>query len=454
MEVREPGAKYLVKAAFKQTEIGEIPLDWDVVCLSRVTETKRPISYGVVQTGPSIVGGVRCLRVLDIDNGRIDTSDLITTSREISDAYRRTLLRSGDLVMPLRGKVGDVALVGDELAGSNITRGLALIAVVPSVFAAYCKHAIAFGPSRARLFQAMNGSALQEISIAQLRAFAIPLPRNRSEQQAIATALSDADALIESLEQLLAKKRHIKQGAMQKLLTGKRRLPGFEGAWVSKTLEELADIRSGGTPSTLNPAFWGGDVLWCTPTDITALCGSKYLSDTSKTITASGLKSSSAEIIPAGSIVMTARATIGECAINTVPLSTNQGFKNFVPVEGVDAEFLYYLLTTQKQGFVGLCGGSTFLEIGKTQLRSYLVKLPPTKDEQTAIATILSDMDADITALEAKLTKARAIKQGMMQELLTGRIRLVSPAAASGPDACECRNPGALENGNRRVGNA
>ena len=103
----------------------------------------------------------------------------------------------------------------------------------------------------------------------------------------------------------------------------------------------------------------------------------------------------------------------------------HQGFKNFVPFETVDVEFLYYLLLTQKQGFISLCGGSTFLEIGKNQLVVYQVKLPSTKAEQTAIATILSDMEADIATVEVKLVKARQIKQGMMQELLTGRIRLV-----------------------------
>jgi type I restriction enzyme S subunit len=122
---------------------------------------------------------------------------------------------------------------------------------------------------------------------------------------------------------------------------------------------------------------------------------------------------------------MTSRATIGECAINTVPVSTNQGFKNFVPFESVDAEFLYYLLMTLKQRFIGLCGGSTFLEIGKNQLAVFEVRLPEAKCEQSAIATALSDMDADIAALDAKLSKARSLKQGMMQELLTGRIRLI-----------------------------
>jgi type I restriction enzyme S subunit len=115
-----------------------------------------------------------------------------------------------------------------------------------------------------------------------------------------------------------------------------------------KRLDALADIRGGGTPSTKEPNFWNGDVLWCTPTDITGLSGFKYLSQTSRTITNIGLLASSAELIPIGSIVMTSRATIGECAINSVPMTTNQGFKNFIPFVFTDGEFLYYLLQTKK----------------------------------------------------------------------------------------------------------
>jgi type I restriction enzyme S subunit len=244
------------------------------------------------------------------------------------------------------------------------------------------------------------------------------------EQSAIAAALSDVDVLIGALNQLIAKKRDIKQAVMQKLLTGQQRLPGFHGEWEVKRLSELSDIRNGGTPSTTQSQFWDGNVLWCTPTDITSLNGSKYLSETSRKISQLGLKASSAELIPANSIVMTSRATIGECAINLVPVSTNQGFKSFVPFEDVDTEFLYYLLITQKQGFISLCGGSTFLEIGKTQLAAFTVRLPAT-NEQVAIAEVLSDMDAEILALEQRRDKTRRLKQGMMQELLTGRTRLV-----------------------------
>ena len=239
-----------------------------------------------------------------------------------------------------------------------------------------------------------------------------------NEQKAIAEALRDAVSLIESLEQLIAKKRHLKRGTMQELLRPK-------DGWVRRTLAQIVEIRSGGTPSTTRRDYWDGDILWCTPTDITALSGFKYLTNTNRTITKLGLKSSSAELIPANSIVMTSRATIGECAINLVPVSTNQGFKNFIPREGTNVDFLYYLLLTKTQDFIGLCGGSTFLEIGKAQLATFELALPTNEADEVAIAQVLSDMDAEIAALEAKLVKVRQIKQGMMHNLLTGKIRLV-----------------------------
>jgi len=258
------------------------------------------------------------------------------------------------------------------------------------------------------------------------------------------------DALLDGLDRLIAKKRDLKQAAMPALLSPPAktamengelkmenedssnnspfiRLPGFEGEWETKRLWEIADIRSGGTPSTTNVDFWDGGIPWCTPTDITALEGSKYLDETTRTISEAGLRLSSAETVPIFSVIMTSRATIGECAINTVPMTTNQGFKNLVPKDDVDCEFLYYLMATQKARLTALCAGSTFLEIGKKQLSSFEVFFPPSPDEQSAIATVLSDMDAETAALEQRRNKTKDIKQAMMQELLTGKTRLVTP---------------------------
>ena len=145
------------------------------------------------------------------------------------------------------------------------------------------------------------------------------------------------------------------------------------------------------------------------PTDVTALSGFKYLTSTARTISQQGLGGSSAELIPANSVLMTSRATIGECAINLVPVSTNQGFKNFVPREAVDVEFFYYLLLdSQKQGFIKLSAGRTFLEIGKRQLVRYELRLPPTRTEQAAIANVLSDIERRDRSLSKPNSPKRA----------------------------------------------
>ena len=412
-----------VPKGYKQTEVGVIPEDWEVAQLEELGKFSK--GRGIRKDEASS-GDIACVRYGEIYTHHHDYIRQFNSRISKSVALTSMPIKQGDILFAGSGETK--AEIGKCVAFIHKIEAYAggdILILSPkkdySIFLGYLLNSPIVAKQKASKGQ---GDAVVHISANALATIKIPLP-DINEQQAIAQALSDADALIESLEQLIAKKRQIKQGAMQELLTGQRRLPGFSGEWAIKRLEELADIRSGGTPSTSQPQFWDGDVLWCTPTDITALNGEKYIFETSRKITVAGLKSSSAEIIPAGSIVMTSRATIGECAININPITTNQGFKNFVPFDSVDTEFLYYLLSTQREGFVSLCSGSTFLEIGKNQLTTYEVLIPNEKSEQTAIAIILADMDKEIEGIEARLSKARQIKQSMMQELLTGRIRLI-----------------------------
>lgn len=412
-----------MRPRYKQTEVGAIPEDWAVSPLGRLVTS---VEYGSSAKSSS-KGSMPVLRMGNLQGGKIDWNDLVYTDDEREIA--KYALCSGDVLF---NRTNTIDLVGK----TSIYRG-----EQPAIFAGYLirlKTKSDLLDSRFLNYtlntELAKKYSLKVLSIAvgqaningqKLRTYPIPHPPTTVEQSAIASALSDVDALLSRLDALIAKKRDIKQAAMQQLLTGKTRLPGFEGEWTVKRLDQLANIRSGGTPSTTVSRFWDGGIPWCTPTDITRLGGGKYLLDTSRQITSEGLSNSSAELIPANSVVMTSRATIGECAINLKPVTTNQGFKNFVPFEDTDVNFLYYLLQTQKQGFIRLCAGSTFLEIGKTQLAAYKVHLPSTKAEQTAIAEVLSDMDAELAALEARRDKTRLLKQGMMQELLTGKTRLV-----------------------------
>jgi type I restriction enzyme, S subunit len=382
---------YQLKDGYKKTEVGIIPEDWSANNLGK---------FMMLQRGYDLPHRER--KIGDIP---------IITSSGFGGTHSESRALAPGVVTGRYGTIGDVFYVEEDFWPLNTTLYVKNFYGNNPLFSSYLLKTIDFHSHSGKSgVPGVNRNDLHEIVVC-----IPPLP----EQEAIACTLSDIDALIESLDRLLTKKRQIKQGAMQELLRSK-------DGWVEKKLSEIAEIRSGGTPSTSRYEFWDGDILWCTPTDITALKGYKYLVNTSRLITSQGLNSSSAEMIPANSVVMTSRATIGECAINKVPVSTNQGFKNFIPFDEINVEFLYYLLQTQKQRFISLCGGSTFLEIGKNQLSEFLIELPPLL-EQIEIATILSDMDAEIDSISAKLAKTRQLKQGMMHELLTGRIRLVDP---------------------------
>jgi type I restriction enzyme S subunit len=419
-----------VRPGYKQTDVGVIPVGWEVLPIGELVSDLRggaalkPSDFSRVGVKVLPKGGVGRTGWLTIHD-----EDIQFCTRIYADAHRQNQVDQNYTIVVLRDLVPSGPSIGlivqirypETFVLAQGVYGFKTDRKADSRYLVQVSHTNWY---RRLMNQIMVGSTQVHITNTAFKNARLPVPALH-EQQAIANALCDVDELLAGLDHLIAKKRDIKQAAMQQLLTGQTRLPGFQGEWETRLLADLADIRSGGTPSTSDTAAWDGDIAWCTPTDITALAGKKYLATTARRITAHGLKQSSAEVIPAGSVVMTSRATIGECAINTIPLTTNQGFKNFVPSTSVDAEFLYYLLTTQKANFISLCGGSTFLEIGKAQLRDFGVRVPTDKAEQTAIATVLSDMDAELTALEARRDKTRALKQGMMQELLTGRTRLV-----------------------------
>lgn len=404
-----------VKPGYKATDIGVIPSDWEAATIGEVAKfsggSQPPRS--TFKFSPT-TGYVRLIQIRDYKTDAY--------ASYIPETLARKTCSTDDIMI---GRYGPP--IFQILRGIEGAYNVALIKAIPCerVSRDYLFNIL----RQEKLFQLIDSlsrrsSGQTGVEMPALKAYGLPLPPIE-EQRNISGVLSDIDALLATLDQMITKRRDLKQAAMQQLLTGKTRLPGFSGDWEVKRLDELAEIRSGGTPSTGEPSFWDGDIPWCTPTDITALNGHKYLHETLRLITPLGLNASSAEIIPAQSVVMTSRATIGECAINVVPLSTNQGFKNFIPSAKTDVDFLYYLMRTQKQGLIALCGGSTFLEIGKTQLATYEVRLPSTKAEQTAIAAVLSDMDAELAALESRRDKTHNLKQAMMQELLTGKTRLV-----------------------------
>jgi type I restriction enzyme S subunit len=245
-----------VKASVKQTEVGVIPEDWLDPQLQEITEEGSPICYGIVQVGGFTANGIP---VLAIKNLNLDyASNIHRAAVDIERPYARSRIQPNDILISVKGTTGRVGIVPSHFRG-NISRDLARIRLRKEIAPGYIFQILQSELAQRRFVGAAVGTTRMELSIAILKQVRVPLPPTKAEQEAIAEALSDTDALSESLEQLLAKKRHLKQGAMQQLLTGKKRLPGFEinpgfkrteigmipEDWEVKPLDSVAFVTSG-----------------------------------------------------------------------------------------------------------------------------------------------------------------------------------------------------------------
>lgn len=424
----------------KQTEIGEIPEDWQISDLKSVTTL---IQNGLFFEPKRKGKGIPLINVGDMYKSspiaveELDLFDANSTEKNIYKVKDGDLLFTRSSIVP--SGIAFCNVYFEDSKNIDVVFDSHLIKATPKSELVDSKYLYLNCTSKVarNYFVSVSKSAIMTTIDQQgIRNCPVLLPP-RQEQKNISTVLADTDNLIQATEQLINKKQLIKTATMQNLLTGKIRLAEFDtkktkpselgeipSDWDVVKLKEITQVKSGGTPSTNSSDFWNGNINWCTPTDITKLQGRKYLAKTQRTISQLGLQFSSAEVLPIGSIVMTSRATIGECAITTTLMTTNQGFKNFICHDEVYNEFLYYLLGTQKQRFINLCSGSTFLEISTTQVQNFSIVIPKSKKEQIAIANILMDIDKELGILNQRLTKLNDIKQGLMQDLLTGKIRL------------------------------
>jgi type I restriction enzyme S subunit len=405
-----------IKKGYKQTEIGIIPEDWEEKKLGEIGDVcmcKRIFKEQTLATG-------------EIPFYKIGTfgnkPDAFISIELYNDFIQRfSFPKKDDILFSAAGTIGRTVIYDGKPAyfqDSNIVWIDNNEDIVKNSYLYYFYKTVKWTTS--------DGGIVSRLYNKHIRNTLLPVP-TLAEQTAIATVLSDMDEYILSLDRLIVKKKAIKQGTMQNLLTGKIRLKGFKGRWVEKKLGEIVDVIGGGTPSTSNPLFWNGFINWFTPTEIGK---SKFVSESERKITNEGLRNSSAKMLPIGTILLTSRATIGDVSILKNEGCTNQGFQSLIAKEDINNDFLYYKLLTIKNIILSLASGSTFLEISPNKLRQIEISIP-TFAEQTTIAAILSDMDAEIEALQTKLQKAKLVKQGAMQELLTGQIRLINTLSQS-----------------------
>lgn len=428
----------MIETRFKDTEIGLIPEDWEVTNIGSQCSlfgrigfrgyTKNDLvdkGFGAITFSPS-----------DIHDFHLDYSDCDYISFFKYEESPEIKVFNGDIIFCKTASIGKCALVEGLKEKATINPQFVVLKSIK------CNNRLLFyvlvdKRFQDRILSITGGSTIPTMSQEKLKLQKFACPSTLEEQAAIASALSDVDELLRELGELIEKKKAIKMGMMQELLTveavpgkegafrPKRRLEGFEGDWKSYSFKELHKYASeGGTPDTSVSSYYqGGNIPFVKIEDTV----NKYITSCKSFITEEGLAHSSAWMIPVNSVIFTNGATIGNVAINKIPVSTKQGILGIVPREIFDSEFLYYYLSSnlflKEVHSRETVGTFAIITIGK--MNEISVVFPSIKAEQTAIAEVLSDMDAEIAALEAKRAKYEQVKNGMMQELLTGKIRLV-----------------------------
>ena len=409
---------------FKMTELGPIPKDWDVKRLGEIGQFKNGISKGAESFGH----GVPFVNLLDVfGKDKIDDVRMLGLVEVTAAEQSQCSLKEGDVLF-VRSSVkpsgvGLATVVSCDLAQA-VFSGFLLRYRSEGLGTEYKRYAFAEQGFRSRVIASSTVSANTNINQGALKNIEVvvpPLP----EQRKIAAALSDVDEMIAALEKLIEKKRKIKTGAMQRLLTGNTRLPGFKGVWVEKRLGDFATIARGGSPRPIE-AFLTSDssgVNWIKIGDVGV--GAKYIERTEEKIIQEGVNHS--RMVGPGDFLLSNSMSFGRPYIMKISGCIHDGWLVIQSYQqSFDTEFLYYVLGSKLvlEQYLTAAAGSSVLNLNKEVVARVIVKCPSSLAEQKAIAKVLGDMDAEIAALEAELAKTRQLKQGMMQELLTGKVRL------------------------------
>jgi len=412
-----------VKPGYKQTEVGVIPQEWDVKPLQSVLSKGR---LGGNYPNQNRESEFPLMKMGNIARGHFDISKVEFITPGVTPESQHRLVY-GDVLFNTRNTlelVGKVAIWRDELSVAYYNSNLMRLEFGEVWSNEYANYALNTAGSVARLRALATGTtSVAAIYTRDLMGLLFVVPPTR-EQRAIAATLSDVDALLAGLDRFIAKKRDLKHAVMQQLLTAQTRLPGFHGEWEVKRVLELGDVVTGGTPRTDVAEYWGGKYPWVTPTDISA---HRDMSSSERWLTRKGLDA--VRSLPPNSVLVTCIASIGKNAILSVRGACNQQINAVIPNRSSDPVFLYYLFEASKQYLLANAGTTATSMISKAAFSELTFRVPKL-DEQTAIAAVLSDIDAELSMLEARRGKTRALKQGMMQELLTGRTRLVPVGGA------------------------
>ena len=415
-----------VKPGYKQTEVGVIPEEWDVGELNNVTTQIADGLHGTPVYSPN--GNYFFINGNNLSDGKIVVTNETQSVEKAEFIKHKKPLGDRSILMSINGTIGNLALFNDEPV--VLGKSVAFLNVSPQVSKCFIYHTLQTQKVRDQFFGGLTGSTIGNLGLATIRRTKIPIPPSEAEQRAIATALSEVDGLLGGLDRLIAKKRGLKQAAMQQLLTGRVRLASFDSEWGVKILGELGSTFGGLTGKT-KADFGEGSANYVTfmnvMTNVVIDCGTFERVKVAPTESQNPVMKG--DLLFNGSSETPEEVAMCAVLMEDVPnLFLNSFCFGFRFREGaeVDGLFLAYYLRSKegRELMKSLAQGSTRYNLSKVALLKSPLRLP-SFPEQSAIAEVLTEMDAELAALEQRREKTRALNQAMMQELLTGRTRLV-----------------------------
>jgi type I restriction enzyme S subunit len=409
--------------------LSEVPEGWQEILLGELTSIvggTTPKKNVECYWGSGDILWATPTDITGLPKGENYISDTATkASHAAAQRGGLKLLPANTVLMTSRATIGYVAIAHNEIStNQGFANFLPSEKYVP-LFLLYLLQS-----KKEQLVNSAGGSTFKEISKGVLKSIRARIPP-LNEQNRIAEILSSVDKSIQATQAVIEQAERVKRGLMEELLTGGLGSEAIErgevpDGWQEILLGELTSIVGGTTPKKNVECYWDSeDILWATPTDITGLpIGKNYISDTATKASNAAAQRGGLKLLPANTVLMTSRATIGYVAIAHHEISTNQGFANFLPSEKYVPLFLLYLLQSKKEQLINSAGGSTFKEISKGVLKSISARIPPL-NEQKRIAEILSVTDDFIAKQNAIVEQQIRVKKGLMCDLLTGKVRTV-----------------------------
>lgn len=416
----------------QETEIGLIPEDWKVLNILKSSLLKARIGWQGLTTEEYLkTGDYFLIGGTDFKKGRIDWENCFYVEKERYDQDKYIQLQNNDILVTKDGTIGKIAFVENIKIPSTLNSGVFVIRPLNESYnSKYLFYIFSSDYFDKFLNKLKAGSTISHLYQKDFSIFDFAIPKDPKEQEAIAKALTDIDNLIEQLDKLIFKKKNIKQGVMQELLTGEKRIKGFEGEWKQKTILDISsELVRGPFGGALKKECFvkNGYKVYEQRNAIYARVdiGNYYINQ----VKFNELKRFE---VNEGDFIISCSGTIGR--IFQIPPNFEKGVINQALLkikinskEYSEKYFLYYFQWDKFQDKIieSVQGGAMKNLIGMPDFKLTALSLPPTKEEQEAIAKILSDMDLEIEELEQKKDKYQKLKIGMMQELLTGRIRLI-----------------------------